>query len=63
MTGGIEVARTEESNGSNDAAIQLARQIDTAQVAEIATMEDLLGRAAGSAARCAPGARATIRLS
>ncbi|GAA1129990.1 hypothetical protein GCM10009606_07350 [Nocardioides aquiterrae] len=57
------MARTEESNGSNDAAIQLARQIDTAQVAEIAIMEDLLGRAAGSAARCAPGARATIRLS
>lgn len=40
--GAIEMAKTEESDGKNADAIALAEQIDSAQTAEIATMQGLL---------------------
>jgi uncharacterized protein (DUF305 family) len=41
--GAIEMARTEQTEGQNRDAIALAKQIETAQTAEIATMRQLLG--------------------
>jgi uncharacterized protein (DUF305 family) len=41
--GAIEMARTEQANGRNPDAVALAKQIETAQTAEIATMQQLLG--------------------
>jgi uncharacterized protein (DUF305 family) len=40
--GAIEMARTEQSQGVNPAARNLARQIETSQTAEIAQMQQLL---------------------
>ncbi len=40
--GAIEMARTEQQEGKNPDAIQLAKDIEAAQTDEIATMEDLL---------------------
>jgi len=40
--GAIEMARTEQTNGTNPEATALAKQIETAQTAEIGTMEQLL---------------------
>ena len=40
--GAIEMAKTEQSEGSNEDAIALAEQIEQAQTEEIATMQDLL---------------------
>jgi len=40
--GAIELARTEQANGKNGDAITLAKQIETAQTAEISVMERLL---------------------
>jgi uncharacterized protein (DUF305 family) len=40
--GAIEMARTEQARGKYSDAISLARQIETAQTAEIATMRKLL---------------------
>ena len=41
--GAIEMARTEQDEGQNRDAIALAEDIEAAQTAEIATMEDMLG--------------------
>jgi uncharacterized protein (DUF305 family) len=41
--GAIEMARTEQANGRYADAIALAKQIETAQTAEIAVMKGLLG--------------------
>jgi uncharacterized protein (DUF305 family) len=41
--GAIEMARTEQAEGQNPDAIALAEDIEAAQTAEIATMEDMLG--------------------
>jgi len=41
--GAIQMARTEQANGKNTDAIALAKQIEAAQTAEIATMRQLLG--------------------
>jgi len=41
--GAIQMARTEQANGKNTDAIALAKQIEAAQTAEIATMPQLLG--------------------
>ena len=41
--GVIEMARTEQANGENPDAVALAKQIESDQEAEIATMKDLLG--------------------
>lgn len=40
--GAIEMAKTEQTDGSNEAAIQLAEDIEAAQTTEITTMEGLL---------------------
>jgi uncharacterized protein (DUF305 family) len=40
--GAIEMARTEQAHGENADAVALARKIEDAQTAEIATMKDLL---------------------
>jgi len=40
--GAIEMAGTEQANGRNADAITLAKQIETAQTAEISVMERLL---------------------
>lgn len=42
--GAVEMARTEQADGANAAAIDLAEQIESAQEAEISEMETLLGR-------------------
>jgi len=41
--GAIQMARTEQANGKNADAIALAKQIETAQTAEIRVMRQLLG--------------------
>jgi len=41
--GAIEMARTEQAEGENPDAVDLAAQIEAQQTAEIATMRDLLG--------------------
>lgn len=41
--GAIQMARTEQANGKNADAIALAKQIEAAQTAEIATMRELPG--------------------
>lgn len=41
--GAIEMARTEQDEGQNPDAVALAEDIEAAQTAEIATMEDMLG--------------------
>lgn len=41
--GAIEMARTEQANGQNPDAVALARQIVTAQTAEIKKIRELLG--------------------
>ena len=41
--GAIEMAQTEQSDGENPQAIDLAEDIEAAQTKEIATMEELLG--------------------
>lgn len=40
--GAIEMAQAEQANGASPAAIQLAKDIEAAQAAEITTMRDLL---------------------
>ena len=40
--GAVAMARTEQAGGSNEAATQLAQEIEAAQTAEIATIKDLL---------------------
>ena len=40
--GAIEMARTEQSHGQSPAAVALAKKIEAAQTAEIATMKDML---------------------
>jgi uncharacterized protein (DUF305 family) len=42
--GAVTMAKTEQTTGKNAAAIALAKKIETAQNAEIATMQRLLGR-------------------
>jgi uncharacterized protein (DUF305 family) len=42
--GAVAMAKTEQTTGKNAAAIALAKKIETAQNAEIATMQRLLGR-------------------
>jgi uncharacterized protein (DUF305 family) len=42
--GAVAMAKTEQATGKNAAAIALAKKIETAQNAEIATMQRLLGR-------------------
>ncbi|HEY0473498.1 MAG TPA: DUF305 domain-containing protein [Kribbella sp.] len=42
--GAVAMAKTEQTSGKNAAAIALAKKIETAQNAEIATMQRLLGR-------------------
>jgi uncharacterized protein (DUF305 family) len=41
--GAIEMAQTEQNDGENSDAIDLARTIESAQTTEIATMQALLG--------------------
>jgi len=40
--GAIEMAQTEQTEGEFDAAVELAEEIESAQTAEIAAMQDLL---------------------
>ena len=40
--GAIEMAQTEQTEGEFDAAVELAEEIESAQTAEIAMMQDLL---------------------
>ena len=42
--GAVAMAKTEQTNGKDPASIALAKKIETAQTAEIATMQRLLGR-------------------
>jgi uncharacterized protein (DUF305 family) len=41
--GAIEMARTEQANGENPDALELARQVEEDQLAEIEKMKDMLG--------------------
>lgn len=40
--GAIAMARTEQTDGTNEAAIEFAREIEETQTLEITTMKDLL---------------------
>jgi uncharacterized protein (DUF305 family) len=42
--GAVAMARTEQTAGRSTTAVALAKTIETAQTAEIATMQKLLGR-------------------
>ena len=41
--GAIEMAQTEQANGENPQAIDLAKDIEAAQTGEIVVMKELLG--------------------